>query len=130
MLLEDTVHAPVDDAPLINGALGITIRGAGLTRARGGMGGFWRRFAAHYRALGGCLRVGCPVGRVEHLAAGEGGGFRVRTRRGNFYAPQVVSALPVALTARLGPPEVAEALRPYLRRDAAAQGGALMVFLG
>ena len=33
MLLEDTVHARIDDAPLINGALGITIRGAGLTRA-------------------------------------------------------------------------------------------------
>jgi hypothetical protein len=30
MLLEDTVHARVDDAPLINGALGVTIRGAGL----------------------------------------------------------------------------------------------------
>ena len=33
MLVEDTVHSTVDDAPLINAALGITIRGAGLTRA-------------------------------------------------------------------------------------------------
>jgi C-3',4' desaturase CrtD len=130
MLLEDTVHAPIDSAPLINGALGVTIRGAGLTRARGGMYGFWRRFAAHYRALGGCLRVGCPVVRVERRAAGEGCGFLVRTRRGHFPASQVVSALPVALTARLAPPEVGEALRPYVRRDAGAQGGALVVFLG
>ena len=30
MLIEDTVHATVDSAPLINAALGITIRGAGL----------------------------------------------------------------------------------------------------
>jgi len=58
-------HAPLDQAPLVNGALGITIRGAGLTRPRGGMYGFWRRFVAHYRALGGVLRVGCPVLRVE-----------------------------------------------------------------
>ncbi len=129
MLLEDTVHARVDDAPLVNGALGITIRGAGLTRARGGMYGFWRRFITCYRALGGLLRVGCPVSRVERLAAGESG-FRIRTRRGDFCAAQVVSALPVAVTARLAPPEVGEALRPYVRRDAAAQGGAVVVFLG
>src|ERR1700722_17758244 len=32
MLIEDTVHSSVWRAPLINAALGITIRGAGLTR--------------------------------------------------------------------------------------------------
>jgi phytoene dehydrogenase-like protein len=57
MLIEDTVHSTVDQAPLINAALGITIRGAGLTRARGGMWGFWQQFRAQYRALGGELRV-------------------------------------------------------------------------
>src|SRR5262245_52409970 len=40
MLVEDTVHSSVDLAPLINSALGVTIRGAGLTRHRGGMHGF------------------------------------------------------------------------------------------
>jgi C-3',4' desaturase CrtD len=128
MLLEDTVHAGIDEAPLINGALGITIRGAGLTRARGGMYGFWKRFTAHYRALGGTLRVGCPVRQVERLPAGQG--FRVWTRRGPLQAAQVVSAVPVALTARLGPPEVSDALRPYLERDAPRGGGAFVVFLG
>jgi C-3',4' desaturase CrtD len=126
MLLEDTVHAGIDDAPLINGALGITIRGAGLTRARGGMYGFWRRLTAHYRALGGILRVGCPVRRVERRE----GAFRVHTRRGTWEALQVACTLPAGLTARLAPPEVRQALRPYLERDAAAQGGALVVFLG
>lgn len=53
MLVEDTVHSTVDRAPLINAALGVTIRGAGLTRADGGMRGFWRRFLAHYRGMGG-----------------------------------------------------------------------------
>jgi C-3',4' desaturase CrtD len=130
MLLEDTVHARIDDAPLINGALGMTIRGAGLTRPRGGMYGFWRRFTEHYRSLGGCLRVGCPVRQVERRPACAGCGFRIQTRRGCYHAAQVVSALPIALTTRLAPPEVAEVLRPYLWRDASAQGGAAVVFLG
>jgi C-3',4' desaturase CrtD len=127
MLLEDTVHASVDRAPLINGALGVTIRGAGLTRARGGMCGFWRRFAAHYRSMGGVLRVGCPVHRVERLRSGA---FWLRTRRGEFQTAQVVSALPVSLTARLAPALAANAMRRYLDRDAGARGGAVCVFLG
>jgi phytoene dehydrogenase-like protein len=126
MLLEDTVHAAIDEAPLINGALGITIRGAGLMRARGGMYGFWRRFLARFRALGGVIRVGCPVHRVEKQPRG----FLIHTRRGEFSAAQVVSAVPATLAARLGPPEIREALTPYLRRDAAHQGGAVVVFLG
>ncbi len=130
MLLEDTVHAGIEDAPLINGALGATIRGAGLTRARGGMAGFWRRFVAHYRELGGTLRVGCPVRRIERLSARAGSGFRLWTRRGEALATQVVCAVPAGLAARLGPPEAARSLEPYLRRDAGAQGGAVVVFLG
>jgi C-3',4' desaturase CrtD len=126
MLLEDTVHARLDEAPLINGALGITIRGAGLSRARGGMRGFWQRFVARYRALGGELVVGSPVERVEQLADC----YRVVSRRRTVLARHVVSALPAELTTRLGPPEVARRLAPYLERDRAAQGGALVLFLG
>jgi C-3',4' desaturase CrtD len=126
MLVEDTVHSTVCEAPLINAALGITIRGAGLTRSPGGMRGFWRRIVSHYRGLGGVLRVGCRVERVEGFA----GDFRVLTRRGTVAARQVVGAVPAGLAAQLGPPEVNEALRPYLRRDAGAQGGAVVVFLG
>ncbi len=126
MLVEDTVHSTVAAAPLINAALGITIRGAGLTRARGGMYGFWRRFVAGYRALGGELRVGSAVERIE----GSQGAFHVTTRRGDVVAAQVVAALPAPLAARLGPSPVALALAPYLRRDAASLGGATVVFLG
>jgi phytoene dehydrogenase-like protein len=61
---------------------------------------------------------------------GSGKGFCVTTRRGPFQANQVVSAVPIALTARLAPPEVNEALQPYLRRDQSALGGAVVVFLG
>jgi C-3',4' desaturase CrtD len=126
MLVEDTVHGTVADAPLINAALGITIRGAGLTRSRGGMRGFWQRFVARYRALGGELRVGCAVNSV----GGGDGTYRLATRRGVIAARQIVCAVPAGLAAQLGPPQVAEALLPYLRRDAAAHGGAIAVFLG
>lgn len=126
MLVEDTVHGRIDDAPLINGVLGVTIRGAGLTRASGGMYGFWRRFTAHYRALGGELRVGTTVTAFR----GRAGDFVIETQRGDFHARRVVCALPAPLTASIGPPQVGEALAPYIRRDANAQGGAVVVFLG
>ncbi len=125
MLLEDTVHASLEDAPLINGSLGITIRGAGLSRARGGMYGFWRQFVSRYRELGGVLRVGCPV-----MAVSREQGYVVHLRRGIVRAQQVVSSLPIELTARIAPGEVGEGLQPYLRRNKAAVGGALVLFLG
>lgn len=126
ILVEDTVHSSVDAAPLINAALGITIRGAGLTRPQGGMRGFWKRFRAHYEEMGGELRVGCAVDYID----GVYGDFHIATRRGSVHARTVISALPVALTAQLGPPAVQKALRPYIERDAAATGGATVVFLG
>jgi len=126
MLIEDTVHSTVDLAPLVNAALGITIRGAGLTRASGGMRGFWQQLVAHYRGMGGELKVGCRVERIE----GRKGDFLVKTRRGDFQAAQVVSTIPTASTARIAPFPVAKALQPYLCRDADAMGGAIVIFLG
>ncbi|MFJ1706003.1 phytoene desaturase family protein [Kitasatospora sp. NPDC088346] len=127
MLVEDTVHAGIDDAPLINSALGVTIRGAGLSRHVGGMHGFWRVLVARYRALGGTLRTGCAVSRVD----GGPGEYLLTTRQGVFAARRVVSAVPAATTARIcARLPVAGRLRPYLTRDQAAQGGACVVFLG
>ena len=127
MLVEDTVHSGVDRAPLINAALGVTIRGAGLTRHRGGMHGFWRRLVTHYRSLGGQLSTGCLVTRVD----GSAGRFRVHTTRGTVEAGQVVSALPAVSTARLArSTPVAARLRPFLERDEAQLGGAIVAFLG
>nr|MDT0666389.1 FAD-dependent oxidoreductase [Micromonospora sp. DSM 115978] len=122
MLVEDTVHSTVDRAPLINAALGVTIRGAGLTRHHGGMHGFWRRLVAHYRSLGGDLRVGC---RVEQVT-GQVGAFRVRTNRGEVRAGQVVSALPAATTARIAEP-VRARLQRFVDRDAPDLGSAVVV---
>jgi C-3',4' desaturase CrtD len=127
MLVEDTVHSSVDQAPLINAALGVTIRGAGLTRHRGGMRGLWRRLGAHYRSLGGELRCGCRVERVT----GQAGCYLVHTAFGTLEAGQVVSALPAATTACIAHfTPVAARLRPYLRRDEAHLGGAIVIFLG
>jgi C-3',4' desaturase CrtD len=127
MLVEDTVHTGVDEAPLINAALGVTIRGAGLSRHTGGMHGFWRVLVQHYRSLGGSLRVGCRVARVE----GGPGAYRLTTRQGVVHARRLVCAVPAATTATIcaGLP-VARRLRTYLERDADALGGATVVFLG
>jgi C-3',4' desaturase CrtD len=126
MLVEDTVHSTLDDAPLINAALGITIRGAVLSRHRGGMFGFWKRLVDHYRSLGGELRVGCRVKGID----GHKGRYTLMTQRGQFEADQMICAIPADLTARIAPAPVAQRLRPYLRRDENQLGGAVVVFLG
>ncbi|MDG3004959.1 phytoene desaturase family protein [Paludisphaera mucosa] len=126
MLVENAVHSTVEDAPLVNAALGVTIWGAGQSRVRGGMRGFWNGLVSRYRELGGELRVGRAVERVE----GREGAFRVVTRRETFDAARVVLAVPVASASRIGPPALAEALAPYRRRDDPAMGGAIVVFLG
>lgn len=126
MLLEDTVHAKLDEAPLINGSLGITIRGAGLSRARGGMYGFWKTFTARYRELGGVLRLGCRALSVERTASH----YNILTQRGQIRAHRVVSSLPIELTARLAPAEVSQGLQRHLQRNQHTVGGALVLFLG
>jgi len=126
MLLQDTVHSGVDEAPLINGALGVTIRGAGLTRARGGTYGFWRRVLARYAELGGRLELAARVDGVER----SGRRYVVQTRRGVFEAPQVVCTLPVQDAVRLAPGLLQEGLGRFVARDAGSLGGALVVFLG
>ena len=126
MLIEDTVHGNVDDAPLMNAALGITIRGAGLTRATGGMRGFWRSFSSHYRSLGGELNLAHEVNECIHCKDY----YRLTCSRGEWEARQVVSAVPIGITARIAPATVRTALQPYVRRDETAMGGAIVVCLG
>jgi C-3',4' desaturase CrtD len=127
MLVEDTVHAALDEAPLINSALGATIRGAGLSRHEGGMHGFWRSLVAHYRALGGTLRAGCDVRGVTGLP----GHLTIQTRLGSYRARQVVCAVPAETAARICRTlPVAHRLQRYLGRDDSRRGGAVVAFLG
>jgi phytoene dehydrogenase-like protein len=127
MLVEDTVHSELDRAPLINAALGITMRGAGLTRHAGGMHGFWRTLVRHYRGLGGLLRVATEVSRVDR----HGDGYRILAQRGELHAKRVVFAIPApAVRAIAATLPVARRLRPYVDRDRRHYGGAVVAFLG
>lgn len=125
MLIEDTVHSTVERAPLLNAALGITIRGAGLTRARGGMRGFWEAFVSTYRATGGTLKVGWRVDRVDRNRAG----YVLSTRKGQVEADQVVSSLPLESATAVAP-FMSSPLSRHLRRNEDAYGGAIVVCLG
>ena len=134
MMVEDTVHAPLERAPLVHAALGITMRGAGLYRARGGMRGFWTRFTDRYEALGGELRRAHRALSIR----GRSGAYRVRVRRHTsrggvdsvVAARQVISTLPIEQTGAIGPEPVRRALQPYIQRDDQARGGAIVAFLG
>ena len=119
MLVEDTVHSSVAEAPLINAALGITIRGAGLTRARGGMRGFWRGSSpATATSAESCASAARLSGRGARgcLSASRRVAASSRPR-------QVVAAVPATLAARIwARSRSRRRCAPYLRRDAAATG--------
>ncbi len=126
MLVEDTVNSTLEEAPLINAALGITIRGAGLRRAKGGMKGFWTNLTAHYKKLGGVLLVGHRVEKLESM----NNGYMVITRKGTFLARQVVSAIPAENTMTIAPPDIKQILNRYVTRDNDRYESAIVVFLG
>lgn len=131
MLVEDTVHSAVSTAPLINAALGVTIRGAGLSRHAGGMRGFWERFGACYRTSGGVVRLKQRVIQV----VGRQGEFAIRAVRSDgtmdeIHAHQVVSAIPAPLIQQIAPEILGNRLQKKLTRDSNQLGGAVVVFLG
>lgn len=125
-LVEDTVHSTLDRAPLINAALGISIRDAGVYRHHGGMKGFWEAWAGNYVAQGGEMLLNTKVEAVR----GRAGNFVLDTTCGPVQAAQVVSAIPAEVTARIGPPEVSRRLAGHVKSNAKARGGAVVVFLG
>lgn len=127
MLVEDTVHAAIDDAPLLNAVLGMSIRRAGLGRAKGGMYGFWSAFRDHYEAMGGTVRTNYRVTAIR----GRKGSFHLTTREhGEFRADQVVSTVPVTLTAQIASEVVGDRLDDYAEMVRTHEGGAVVVFLG
>ena len=126
MLVEDTVHSTLEEAPLLNSILGITIRRAGLGRATGGMYGFWTAFEDHYADMGGTVRTGETVTDVT----GSRGSFRVSTDRGRYRAAQVVSAVPIELTRRIAPTVVEDRVDGYVETLRDHEGSAAVVFLG
>lgn len=126
MLVEDTVHSTIEKAPLINAALGITIRGAGLQRAHGGMKGLWEHFMMYYKKSGGRLVVGNKVTEVTAIDST----FYLRGSKGIFHAKKVVSAIPAEATYHIVPDYIRQRLDLFVKRDSKSLGGAIVVFLG
>jgi C-3',4' desaturase CrtD len=126
MLVEDTLHTTIEEAPVINAVLGVTIRGAALMRVRGGMRGFWNAVVPCYNALGGTLKVGHTVQKIEQAATG----YCLQTTKGMFRAVCVVSALPTSNTYQIASEMVKKKLLAHVRRERYRLGGALVAFLG
>ena len=125
MMIEDTVHARIESAPLINSALGISIRGAGLSRPTGGMRGLWRKLSRRYVDLGGRIKLRTSVTRID----GSCGDFRLTFAKGSVQASQVVCAVPIGIAQELAP-NCTKALDRFVRRDCAEMGGGLVLCLG
>ena len=126
MLIEDTVHSSAEGAPLINAALGITIRGAGLRRAKGGMKGLWKHLVTHYKNKGGHVFFGNRVTDINSFSQS----YRLMTRKKTFQATRVVSALPIDITYDIVDNHVKEKMKRYIDKLEINLGGAIVVFLG
>jgi C-3',4' desaturase CrtD len=126
MLIEDTVHSSAEDAPLINAALGITIRGAGIRRATGGMKGLWNHLIRHYKQRGGHVFFGNRVADIKSLD----NSYLLTTRKRIFRATRVVSALPIDITYDIVDNNVKHKLKRYIDKQEINLGGAIVVFLG
>jgi phytoene dehydrogenase-like protein len=126
MLVEDTVHSSVEEAPLINAALGITIRGAGLRRACGGMKGLWDHLRSLYKERGGKIVFGNRIERIENIKDV----YHLASRKGTYLARKVVSAIPVEATYHIADDTIQQHLERYFKNRDGKYGGAIVVFLG
>lgn len=126
MLIEDTVHSSVQEAPFINSALGTTIRGAGLMRANGGMKHFWDYLSANYLEMGGTIKRGNKIVNFEQVQEG----WNITSTKGTFKAKKIISSLPIDLTYDISPDLIQKKLQGYLTQNEKYQGSAIVVFLG
>lgn len=126
MLIEDTVHSTIDKAPFINSALGVTIRGAGLMRAEGGMKNFWNHLSNHYLKIGGTIKKGNKVLNFKQ----ENNSWNIRTSKGFFKAKKVINSLPIDLLQTICPDSIKNKLQPFIAKNEKNKGSAIVVFLG
>ena len=126
MLIEDTVHSKIEEAPFINATLGTTIRGAGLMRAKGGMKAFWKILENHYNLLGGEIQKSNQVlsfAKQDKL-------WEITTKKGNLQAKKIISSIPLENTFTISPAFIQKKLKPYIQKNESYKGGAIVVFLG
>ncbi|MBW3524816.1 NAD(P)/FAD-dependent oxidoreductase [Chryseobacterium sp. NKUCC03_KSP] len=126
MLIEDTVHSTIDKAPFINSALGVTIRGAGLMRAEGGMKSFWNHLSNHYLKIGGTIKKGNKVLNFKQ----ENNSWNIKTSKGSFKAKKVINSLPIDLLQTICPDSIKNKLQPFIAKNEKNKGSAIVVFLG
>ncbi len=99
MLLQDTAQAGPDVVPFANAAACLQAYRLGMSRPLGGMAALVEGIGTRFEALGGDLRRGAIVDRVEHA---DPGGWVVTTRRRQqFHARQVALNLPLDLAAKI-----------------------------
>lgn len=126
MLIEDTVHSKIEEAPFINATLGTTIRGAGLMRAKGGMKALWKILENHYNSLGGEIYKSNQV--ISFVK--QNNLWEITTKKGNLQAKKIISSLPLDNTFTISPEFIQKKLKPYIQKNEVYKGGAIVVFLG
>ena len=99
MLLQDTAQAGPETVPFAQASACLQAYRLGMSRPRGGMRALAEGIGGRFAAIGGDLRMGTRVDRVEPL---ERDGFAVLTRRRErIEARQVAFNLPIDLAAGL-----------------------------
>jgi len=119
MLLQDTAQAGPETVPFANAAACLQAYRMGMSRPIGGMKALAEGIGRRFAELGGDLRTGTLVDRVEP-SEGAGGGFAVTTRRRHrLLARQVAFNLPIDLAARLLGRPLDAAIGPKERKSRA-----------
>ncbi len=101
ILLQDTAQAGPDVVPFANAAACIQAYRRGMSRPRGGMRAFAESLGARFAALGGDLRTGCLVDRIEPTDVGPERFSVITRRRDRLRARHVAMNLPLDLAAKL-----------------------------
>ena len=103
MLLQDTAQAGPEIVPFANASACLQAYRIGMSRPQGGMRALAEGIGQRFAALGGDLRTGTLVDRVEEQAnAGNTPRFVVQTRRRQrFLAREVAFNLPIDLAVQL-----------------------------
>ncbi len=129
MLLQDTAQAGPDVVPFANAAACLHAYRIGMARPRGGMRALAEGLGQRFAAIGGDLRTGTIVDRVEPAGDGPDAGFVVTTRRREaIRARQVVFNLPIdRAVALIGRPLAGRLARRD--RTAKAAWGAFTAYL-
>ncbi len=126
MLIEDTLHSNLKNAPFINAALGVSIRGASLMRPYGGMFGFWEKLASYYTEEKGILKKGHTVLSLKK----ENNHWKIKTNKDTFEAKKIICSLPISLVKKIAPSFINKQIDKYYHPEINEEGGAIVVFLG